>query len=149
MYSSVVEDEPRIGAYPGRLIEQSNEIVDIVVSILEVQQALDNFKRDLSIVGRKRRRRRARYRHSTEHGVEAAVRSPLANLIGSAFIHTLGAAAPWLISAVGACREEMMGSESPQAPNASSHSKRATLQRRTLGSACQWSRRSWRRTEGR
>jgi hypothetical protein len=82
MYSSVVEDEPRIGAYPGRLIEQSNEIVDIVVSILEVQQALDNFKRDLSIVGRKRRRRRARYRHS-------------------------------------------------------------------LGSACQWSRRSWRRTEGR
>lgn len=72
MYSSVVEDEPRIGAYPGRLIEQSNEIVDIVVSILEVQQAPDNFKRDLSIVGRKRRRRRARYRHSTEHGVEAA-----------------------------------------------------------------------------
>jgi two-component system OmpR family response regulator len=52
MRSLVIEDEPQIGAYLGRLLGQLNRIVDIVASISDAQQALGNFKYDLAIVDR-------------------------------------------------------------------------------------------------
>ncbi|WP_426425592.1 response regulator transcription factor [Bradyrhizobium genosp. A] len=52
MRSLVIEDEPRIGAYLGRLLGQLHGIVDIVGSILDARQALNNFKYDLAIVDR-------------------------------------------------------------------------------------------------
>ena len=52
MRSLIVEDEPQIGAYVGRLLAQLNGIVDIVGSVLEAQQALGSFKYDLAIVDR-------------------------------------------------------------------------------------------------
>jgi two-component system, OmpR family, response regulator len=52
MRSLVIEDEPQIGAYLGRLLGQLNRIVDIVESISDARQALDNFKYDLAIVDR-------------------------------------------------------------------------------------------------
>jgi DNA-binding response OmpR family regulator len=52
MRSLVIEDEPQIGAYLGRLLEQLHGIVDIVASISDAQQALGNFKYDLAIVDR-------------------------------------------------------------------------------------------------
>lgn len=52
MRSLVIEDEPQIGAYLGRLLGQLNGIVDIVASVSDAQQALNNFKYDLAIVDR-------------------------------------------------------------------------------------------------
>jgi two-component system OmpR family response regulator len=52
MRSLVIEDEPQIGAYLGRLLGQLNRIVDIVESISDARQALDNFKYELAIVDR-------------------------------------------------------------------------------------------------
>jgi DNA-binding response OmpR family regulator len=52
MRSLVIEDEPRIGAYLGRLLGQLHGIVDIVGSVLDARQALNNFKYDLAIVDR-------------------------------------------------------------------------------------------------
>jgi CheY-like chemotaxis protein len=52
MRSLVIEDEPQIGAYLGRLLGQLQGIVDIVGSILDARQALGNFKYDLAIVDR-------------------------------------------------------------------------------------------------
>jgi two-component system OmpR family response regulator len=52
MRSLVIEDEPQIGAYLGRLLRQLHGIVDIVASISDAQQALRNFKYDLAIVDR-------------------------------------------------------------------------------------------------
>jgi two-component system OmpR family response regulator len=52
MRSLVIEDEPRIRAYVGRLLGQLNGIVDIVGSVLDAQQALGSFKYDLAIVDR-------------------------------------------------------------------------------------------------
>jgi two-component system, OmpR family, response regulator len=52
MRSLVIEDEPQIGAYLGRLLGQLHGIVDIVASISDAQQALRNFKYDLAIVDR-------------------------------------------------------------------------------------------------
>jgi DNA-binding response OmpR family regulator len=52
MRSLVIEDEPQIGAYLGRLLRQLNRVVDIVESIADAQQALGNFKYDLAIVDR-------------------------------------------------------------------------------------------------
>lgn len=52
MRSLVIEDEPQIGAYLGRLLGQLNGIVDIVESISDAQQSLGNFKYDLAIVDR-------------------------------------------------------------------------------------------------
>src|SRR5258708_19517205 len=52
MRSLVIEDEPQIGAYLGRLLGQLNGIVDIVASVSDAQQALSNFKYDLAIVDR-------------------------------------------------------------------------------------------------
>jgi len=52
MRSLIVEDEPQIGAYIGRLLAQLNGVVDIVGSVLEAQQALGSFKYDLAIVDR-------------------------------------------------------------------------------------------------
>ena len=52
MRSLVIEDEPQIGAYLGRLLGQLHGIVDIVASISDAQQALGNFKYDLAIVDR-------------------------------------------------------------------------------------------------
>jgi two-component system OmpR family response regulator len=52
MRSLVIEDEPQIGAYLGRLLGQFNGIVDIVGSLSDAQQALGNFKYDLAIVDR-------------------------------------------------------------------------------------------------
>src|SRR5258707_11304000 len=52
MRSLVIEDEPQIGAYLGRLLGQFNGIVDIVRSLSDAQQALGNFKYDLAIVDR-------------------------------------------------------------------------------------------------
>jgi two-component system OmpR family response regulator len=52
MRSLVIEDEPRIGAYVGRLLGQLRGIVDIVGSVSHAQQALGNFKYDLAIVDR-------------------------------------------------------------------------------------------------
>jgi DNA-binding response OmpR family regulator len=48
----VVEDEPQIGAYLRRLLEQLHCVVDIVGSVLDAQQALTNFKYDLAVVDR-------------------------------------------------------------------------------------------------
>jgi two-component system, OmpR family, response regulator len=52
MRSLVIEDEPEIGAYLGRLLGQLRGIVDIVGSISDAKQALGNFKYDLAIVDR-------------------------------------------------------------------------------------------------
>src|SRR5258707_9695464 len=52
MRSLVIEDEPQIGAYLGRLLGQLNGIVDIVASLSDARQALSNFKYDLAIVDR-------------------------------------------------------------------------------------------------
>jgi two-component system, OmpR family, response regulator len=52
MRSLVIEDEPQIGAYLGRLLAQLNGVVDIVGSVSDAQQALGNFKYDLAIVDR-------------------------------------------------------------------------------------------------
>ena len=52
MRSLVIEDEPEIGAYLGRLLGQLPGIVDIVASVSDAQQALSNFKYDLAIVDR-------------------------------------------------------------------------------------------------
>jgi len=50
--SLVIEDEPQIGAYVSRLLGQLHGIVDLVGSIADARQALDNFKYDLAIVDR-------------------------------------------------------------------------------------------------
>ena len=52
MRSLVIEDEPQIGAYIGRLLGQLNGIVDVVASISDAEQALANFRYDLAIVDR-------------------------------------------------------------------------------------------------
>jgi DNA-binding response OmpR family regulator len=52
MRSLVIEDEPQIGAYLGRLLGQLRGIVDIVGSLSDAKQALGNFKYDLAIVDR-------------------------------------------------------------------------------------------------
>jgi len=52
MRSLVIEDEPQIGAYLGRLLGQLHGIVDIVASVSDAQQALSSFKYDLAIVDR-------------------------------------------------------------------------------------------------
>ena len=52
MRALVIEDEPQIGAYLGRLLGQLNRIVDVVGSISDARQALGNFKYDLAIVDR-------------------------------------------------------------------------------------------------
>jgi DNA-binding response OmpR family regulator len=52
MRSLVIEDEPDIGAYVGRLLEQLSGIVDIVGSVSDARQALGNFAYDLAIVDR-------------------------------------------------------------------------------------------------
>jgi two-component system, OmpR family, response regulator len=52
MRSLVIEDEPQIGAYLGRLLGELRGIVDIVGSVSEAKQALGNFKYDLAIVDR-------------------------------------------------------------------------------------------------
>jgi two-component system, OmpR family, response regulator len=52
MRSLVIEDEPQIGAYLGRLLGQLGGIVDIVGSLSDAKQALGNFKYDLAIVDR-------------------------------------------------------------------------------------------------
>jgi two-component system OmpR family response regulator len=52
MRSLVIEDEPEIGKYLGRLLREVSGIVDIVKSISEAKQALDSFKYDLAIVDR-------------------------------------------------------------------------------------------------
>jgi two-component system OmpR family response regulator len=48
----VIEDEPQIGAYLGRLLGQLGGIIDIVESVADARQALGNFKYDLAIVDR-------------------------------------------------------------------------------------------------
>nr|WP_249156984.1 response regulator transcription factor [Bradyrhizobium sp. KB893862 SZCCT0404] len=50
--SLVIEDEPQIGAYVSRLLGQLHGVVDLVGSIADARQALDNFKYDLAIVDR-------------------------------------------------------------------------------------------------
>jgi two-component system OmpR family response regulator len=50
--SLVIEDEPQIGAYLGRLLGQLNGIVDTVTTVSDAEQALNNFKYDLAIVDR-------------------------------------------------------------------------------------------------
>ena len=52
MRSLVIEDEPQIGAYVGRLLGQLRGVVDIVGSLSDAEQALGNFKYDLAIVDR-------------------------------------------------------------------------------------------------
>ncbi len=52
MRSLVIEDEPQIGAYLGRLLGQLRGIVDIVGSVSDAKQALGNFKYDLAVVDR-------------------------------------------------------------------------------------------------
>ena len=52
MRSLVIEDEPQIGAYLGRLLGQLRGIVDIVGSLSDAKQALGNFKYDLAILDR-------------------------------------------------------------------------------------------------
>ncbi len=52
MRSLVIEDEPDIGAYVGRLLGELSGIVDIVGSISDARQALGNFAYDLAIVDR-------------------------------------------------------------------------------------------------
>jgi DNA-binding response OmpR family regulator len=49
MRSLVIEDEPQIGAYLGRLLGQLHGIVDIVASVSDARQALSN---NLAIVDR-------------------------------------------------------------------------------------------------
>jgi two-component system OmpR family response regulator len=43
MRSLVIEDEPQIGAYLGRLLGQLHGIVDIVASVSDARQALQEF----------------------------------------------------------------------------------------------------------
>jgi two-component system, OmpR family, response regulator len=50
--SLVIEDEPQIGAYLGRLLAQLHCVVDTVGSVSDARQALGNFKYDLAIVDR-------------------------------------------------------------------------------------------------
>jgi len=50
--SLVIEDEPQIGSYLGRLLGEVCGIVDIVGSVADARQALHNFKYDLAIVDR-------------------------------------------------------------------------------------------------
>jgi DNA-binding response OmpR family regulator len=52
MRSLVIEDEPQIGAYLGRLVGQLCGIVDIVETASDARQALHNFNYDLAIVDR-------------------------------------------------------------------------------------------------
>jgi two-component system OmpR family response regulator len=52
MRSLVIEDEPQIGAYLGRLLGQLHGIVDIVASISDARLALSNFQYDLAIIDR-------------------------------------------------------------------------------------------------
>src|ERR1700730_418392 len=52
MRTLVIEDEPQIGAYLGRLLRQLNRTVDIVESISDAEEALGNFTYDLAIVDR-------------------------------------------------------------------------------------------------
>jgi two-component system OmpR family response regulator len=52
MRSLVIEDEPQIRAYVGRLLGQLNGIVDSVGSVSDAQQALGSFRYDLAIVDR-------------------------------------------------------------------------------------------------
>jgi DNA-binding response OmpR family regulator len=52
MRSLVIEDEPQIAAYLGRLLDLLHGIVDIVGSVSEAKQALGNFKYDLAILDR-------------------------------------------------------------------------------------------------
>jgi two-component system, OmpR family, response regulator len=52
MRSLVIEDEPQMGAYLGRLLGQLGGIVDIVGSFSDDRQALGNFKYDLAILNR-------------------------------------------------------------------------------------------------
>ncbi len=52
MRSLVIEDEPQIAAYLGRLLGQLRGIVDIVGSLSDAKQALGNFKYDLAILDR-------------------------------------------------------------------------------------------------
>jgi two-component system OmpR family response regulator len=52
MRSLVIEDEPQIGTYLGRLLRQLHGIVDVVGSVADAKQALGNFKYDLAIVDR-------------------------------------------------------------------------------------------------
>src|SRR3984893_2995493 len=50
--SLVIEDEPQIGAYLGRLLMQLHGVVDTVGSVSDARDALKNFKYDLAIVDR-------------------------------------------------------------------------------------------------
>ena len=52
MRSLVIEDEPQIGAYLGRLLMQLHGVVDTVGSVSDARHALGNFKYDLAIVDR-------------------------------------------------------------------------------------------------
>src|SRR3979490_583813 len=52
MRTLVIEDEPQIGAYLGRLLGQLHGIVDIVASVSDAQQAPSNFQDDLAIIDR-------------------------------------------------------------------------------------------------
>src|SRR5712672_2624061 len=52
MRSLVIEDEPQIGAYLGRLLGQLHGIVDMVASVSDARQALNNFEYDLAVVDR-------------------------------------------------------------------------------------------------
>jgi len=52
MRSLVIEDEPDIGAYVGRLLGELSGIVDIVGSVSDAQHALGSFTYDLAIVDR-------------------------------------------------------------------------------------------------
>lgn len=52
MRALVIEDEPEIGAYLGRLLRDVCGVVDLVKTISDARQALGNFKYDLAIVDR-------------------------------------------------------------------------------------------------
>ena len=52
MRSLVIEDEPQIAAYLGRLLGQLHGIVDIVSSVSDAKQALGNYNYDLAILDR-------------------------------------------------------------------------------------------------
>src|SRR5260370_10914410 len=52
MRALVIEDEPQIAAYLGRLLGQLRGIVDIVGSLSDAKQALGNFNYDLAILDR-------------------------------------------------------------------------------------------------
>lgn len=52
MRSLVIEDEPEIGKYVGRLLGELSGIVDIVESVSDARQALSNFNYDLAVVDR-------------------------------------------------------------------------------------------------